>query len=112
MLSANLHDGSVLVNYPYDDGNTNNLVSHTPDHEIFVRLAYSYARSHAYMWKKVLSIVLHLLFFYSVSPSNVMALMCAIYPVTSIILMRICTLFWFDGTIALIGCKQSHICYS
>ncbi|VDD95302.1 unnamed protein product [Enterobius vermicularis] len=52
VLSANLHDGSVLVNYPYDDGNTNNLVSHTPDHEIFVRLAYSYARSHAYMWKK------------------------------------------------------------
>uniref|UniRef100_A0A0N5AL09 Peptidase_M14 domain-containing protein n=1 Tax=Syphacia muris TaxID=451379 RepID=A0A0N5AL09_9BILA len=52
VLSANLHDGTMLVNYPYDDGTNDRTVAHTPDHNLFVRLAYSYARSHTYMWKK------------------------------------------------------------
>uniref|UniRef100_A0A915AZP0 Peptidase M14 carboxypeptidase A domain-containing protein n=2 Tax=Parascaris univalens TaxID=6257 RepID=A0A915AZP0_PARUN len=53
VLSANLHDGSLLVNYPYDDGFTpGTQISKTGDHELFVRLAFSYARAHSFMWKK------------------------------------------------------------
>ncbi|KHN74597.1 Carboxypeptidase D [Toxocara canis] len=53
VLSANLHDGSLLVNYPYDDGFTpGSQLSKTGDHELFVRLAFTYARAHRYMWKK------------------------------------------------------------
>ncbi|MFH4974476.1 hypothetical protein AB6A40_001185 [Gnathostoma spinigerum] len=53
VLSANLHDGSFLVNYPWDDGETSrDGISRTGDHGLFVRLAYSYARTHSHMWKK------------------------------------------------------------
>ncbi|VDN58650.1 unnamed protein product [Dracunculus medinensis] len=53
VLSASLHDGSLLVNFPYDDYiNERRFTSHTGDHELFIRLAYSYARAHEFMWKK------------------------------------------------------------
>ncbi|PAV83600.1 hypothetical protein WR25_14756 [Diploscapter pachys] len=55
VLSANLHGGTTLVNYPFDDYPTrgrDSRYSPTPDNELFVRLAYSYARAHTRMWKK------------------------------------------------------------
>uniref|UniRef100_A0A1I8AUZ6 Peptidase_M14 domain-containing protein n=1 Tax=Steinernema glaseri TaxID=37863 RepID=A0A1I8AUZ6_9BILA len=55
VLSANLHGGSTLVNYPYDDrpdGSIKPTLSRSEDHELFVRLAYSYARAHSRMWQK------------------------------------------------------------
>ncbi len=52
VLSANLHGGSVVASYPYDDS-----VSHitfgtnspTPDDELFRHLAKVYASNHAFM---------------------------------------------------------------
>ncbi|VDN08461.1 unnamed protein product [Thelazia callipaeda] len=52
VLSANLHDGSTVVNFPYDDGRIEGVEAKTGDHELFVQLAYSYARAHKFMWKK------------------------------------------------------------
>ncbi|VDK69428.1 unnamed protein product [Litomosoides sigmodontis] len=52
VLSANLHDGSVVVNFPYDDGRVEGVEEKTGDHELFVALSYFYARAHKYMWKK------------------------------------------------------------
>uniref|UniRef100_A0A914EF47 Peptidase M14 carboxypeptidase A domain-containing protein n=1 Tax=Acrobeloides nanus TaxID=290746 RepID=A0A914EF47_9BILA len=50
VLSANIHSGTTLVNYPYDD--KSNGKTHTEDHDVFVTLAYSYARAHERMYKK------------------------------------------------------------
>ncbi|CAI4221378.1 unnamed protein product [Auanema sp. JU1783] len=55
VLSANLHGGTTIVNYPFDDYPSRvktHFYSPAPDNGIFVRLAYSYARSHTRMWKK------------------------------------------------------------
>ncbi|CAB3400528.1 unnamed protein product [Caenorhabditis bovis] len=55
VLSANLHGGTTLVNYPFDDYPTRSRQSHyspSPDNALFVRIAYSYARGHDRMWKK------------------------------------------------------------
>uniref|UniRef100_A0A915PD84 Peptidase M14 carboxypeptidase A domain-containing protein n=1 Tax=Setaria digitata TaxID=48799 RepID=A0A915PD84_9BILA len=52
VLSANLHDGSMVVNFPYDDANVEGIEARTGDHELFVVLSYSYARAHKYMWRK------------------------------------------------------------
>ena len=54
VLSANFHDGAVLANYPYDDYRTSASrrrggVSETPDHDVFVHLAKTYASNHPYM---------------------------------------------------------------
>ncbi|GMR33397.1 hypothetical protein PMAYCL1PPCAC_03592, partial [Pristionchus mayeri] len=58
VLSANLHGGTAIVNYPFDDAPVDRLrtrrfsyYSPAPDNELFVRLAYSYARAHKRMWK-------------------------------------------------------------
>uniref|UniRef100_A0A7E4VVU3 Peptidase_M14 domain-containing protein n=1 Tax=Panagrellus redivivus TaxID=6233 RepID=A0A7E4VVU3_PANRE len=50
VLSANLHGGTSIVNYPFDDSQFGK--SKTGDHDVFVKLAYSYARAHPSMWKK------------------------------------------------------------
>ncbi|UMM38957.1 hypothetical protein L5515_016207 [Caenorhabditis briggsae] len=55
VLSANLHGGTTLVNYPFDDYPTRTRQAHyapSPDNALFVRLAYSYARGHERMWKE------------------------------------------------------------
>ena len=54
VLSANFHDGAVLANYPYDDYRSSASrrrggVSVTPDHDVFVHLAKTYASNHPYM---------------------------------------------------------------
>lgn len=49
VLSANLHSGTTLVNYPFDDGH--GARAKTGDNELFVSLAYSYARGHKRMFK-------------------------------------------------------------
>lgn len=45
VLSANLHGGALVANYPYDDNAnlTNGIESKTPDDEVFKYLAHSYA---------------------------------------------------------------------
>uniref|UniRef100_A0A914P3X7 Peptidase M14 carboxypeptidase A domain-containing protein n=1 Tax=Panagrolaimus davidi TaxID=227884 RepID=A0A914P3X7_9BILA len=50
VLSANLHGGTNIVNYPFDDFQHGR--SRTGDHDIFVTLAYSYARAHSNMYKR------------------------------------------------------------
>ncbi|KHJ79292.1 zinc carboxypeptidase, partial [Oesophagostomum dentatum] len=53
VLSANLHGGSLVANYPYDDSVTgqDHIYSPSPDDKLFVELAYKYARAHPKMWK-------------------------------------------------------------
>ena len=53
VLSANLHGGSLVANYPYDDSDTGKDGIYTPsvDDKLFVQLAYQYARAHKNMWK-------------------------------------------------------------
>ncbi|THD23670.1 Carboxypeptidase E [Fasciola hepatica] len=44
VLSANIHGGDLVVNYPYDNSPSGRAVpSKTPDHNIFLELAHSYA---------------------------------------------------------------------
>uniref|UniRef100_A0A0N5BFY9 Peptidase_M14 domain-containing protein n=1 Tax=Strongyloides papillosus TaxID=174720 RepID=A0A0N5BFY9_STREA len=53
VLSANLHGGSLVANYPYDDSDSGKDGIYTPslDDKLFVQLAYQYARAHKNMWK-------------------------------------------------------------
>ncbi|XGW23109.1 hypothetical protein V3C99_005393 [Haemonchus contortus] len=53
VISANLHGGSLVANYPFDDSVTgqDHVYSATPDDKLFVELAYRYARAHPRMWK-------------------------------------------------------------
>ncbi|XP_063720735.1 carboxypeptidase D-like [Symsagittifera roscoffensis] len=50
VLSANLHGGSFVANYPYDIAN-NKKRSKTPDNALFKELASVYSFSHAFMSK-------------------------------------------------------------
>lgn len=47
VLSANLHGGALVANYPFDsslnDGNAYPQASYTPDNEVFVLLAKIYS---------------------------------------------------------------------
>merc|ERR1711990_383888 len=52
VLSANLHDGSVVANYPYDDSN-GTTPSLTPDNDVFRDLAVTYASNHGNMFQGV-----------------------------------------------------------
>ena len=52
VLSANLHGGSVVASYPFDDSPHHQdccIDSPTPDNKVFVHLAKLYARNHAFM---------------------------------------------------------------
>ena len=52
VLSANLHGGSLVANYPYDDNvELKDKYSRSPDDDIFRHLALAYATNHATMWK-------------------------------------------------------------
>ena len=49
-LSANLHSGSLLVNYPYDNDGLGNVDSPTPDDALFEVLAETYSSLNSPMW--------------------------------------------------------------
>ena len=54
VLSANLHGGSVVASYPFDDSASHTLFNHysaAPDDELFKLLAHTYANNHLTMSK-------------------------------------------------------------
>nr|XP_056703243.1 carboxypeptidase M [Euleptes europaea] len=56
VLSANLHGGSLVASYPFDNGNsvtiTSDGISQTLDNDVFVHLAKTYSTSHTTMYNK------------------------------------------------------------
>uniref|UniRef100_T1J2I5 Peptidase M14 domain-containing protein n=1 Tax=Strigamia maritima TaxID=126957 RepID=T1J2I5_STRMM len=59
VLSANLHGGALVANYPYDNSPTSLFAAFssspnlTPDHDVFKHLAEVYSFSHAIMFRGV-----------------------------------------------------------
>ena len=50
ILSANLHGGSLVANYPYDDNPSGQTeYTPTPDDDVFKQMALSYSKAHATM---------------------------------------------------------------
>lgn len=51
VLSANLHGGSLVANYPYDDfpDNKRSGTNPSPDNKLFKQLALSYSNAHPTM---------------------------------------------------------------
>lgn len=50
VLSANLHNGALVANYPYDNSYTGHSVyTYSPDDDIFRQLALSYSEAHSTM---------------------------------------------------------------
>lgn len=54
-LSANLHGGAVVVNYPYDNSrnHSDDHIAVTPDHDVFYHLSLVYAKKHSKMRSKL-----------------------------------------------------------
>lgn len=53
ILSANLHGGSLVANYPYDDtANGRSVYSKSPDDDVFQALAKTFSENHATMHLK------------------------------------------------------------
>jgi len=51
-LSANLHGGSLVANYPFDDDKRMvEMYSKAPDDDVFVELATTYSLNHPTMHK-------------------------------------------------------------
>eukprot|EP00794_Sanderia_malayensis_P014046 gene14046-15507_t len=52
VLSANLHGGTLVANYPFDDNKDFvDKYSRSPDDDVFRSLALTYSTNHATMWK-------------------------------------------------------------
>lgn len=53
-LSANLHGGAVVVNYPFDNSrnHSDDHIATTPDHDVFYHLSLAYAKKHPKMRSK------------------------------------------------------------
>ncbi|XP_071039016.1 carboxypeptidase D [Parasteatoda tepidariorum] len=52
VLSANLHGGALVANYPFDDSKYHKIFgvkSPSPDDKLFMKLAKTYSNSHAFM---------------------------------------------------------------
>ena len=50
VMSANFHGGSLVANYPYDDGpDRRSVYSATPDDDIFRKMALTYSKNHPKM---------------------------------------------------------------
>ena len=52
VLSANLHNGALVANYPYDSSNTNSktpIYTSSPDDDIFRQLSLAYSMAHPRM---------------------------------------------------------------
>ncbi len=49
-LSANLHGGALVVNYPFDNDGLGSTYSPTPDEDVFVYISQEYSRHNPPMW--------------------------------------------------------------
>ena len=50
VLSANIHTGALVVNYPYDDDGKGSAFSPTPDEDVFVHVSTVYAQNNPPMF--------------------------------------------------------------